>query len=55
LLVRVQVETPVKLSEAQKEHLRQFDGLIVDGGEKHNPRSRSWFAGVREFLEKIGV
>jgi molecular chaperone DnaJ len=55
LLVRVQVETPVKLSEAQKEHLRQFDRLIGDGGEKHNPRSRSWFAGVREFLEKIGV
>jgi molecular chaperone DnaJ len=55
LLVRVQVETPVKLSEAQKEQLRKFDGLVVDGGEKHNPRSRSWFAGVREFLEKIGV
>jgi molecular chaperone DnaJ len=55
LLIRVQVETPVKLSEAQKAQLRSFDELVVEGGEKHNPRSRSWFAGVRDFLEKIGV
>ncbi|HUF72557.1 MAG TPA: molecular chaperone DnaJ [Gammaproteobacteria bacterium] len=55
LLVRVQVETPVKLNEKQKEQLRMFDGLVAEGGDKHSPRSRSWFAGVREFLEKMGV
>jgi molecular chaperone DnaJ len=55
LMVHVQVETPVKLTEAQKEHLKQFDELIGEAGEKHSPRSRSWFAGVREFLEKMGV
>jgi molecular chaperone DnaJ len=55
MLVRVQVETPVKLSEAQKDHLRKFEELIGQGGEKHNPRSRTWFAGVREFFEKMGV
>jgi len=55
LLVRVQVETPVKLTEAQKEQLRKFDSLISDGGEKHSPQARSWFAGVREFFEKMGA
>jgi molecular chaperone DnaJ len=55
LLVLVQVETPVKLTEEQKRHLSQFDELVSAGGEKHNPRSKSWFAGVREFLERMGV
>ncbi|MDX1563685.1 MAG: DnaJ C-terminal domain-containing protein, partial [Gammaproteobacteria bacterium] len=55
LLCRVQVETPVKLTEAQKDKLREFDRLVADGGEKHNPRARSWFAGVREFFEKMGA
>jgi molecular chaperone DnaJ len=55
LLVRVQVETPVKLTEAQKEQLRKFDSLVSDGGEKHSPQARSWFAGVREFFEKMGA
>lgn len=55
LMVRVQVETPVKLTEAQKEQLKKFDELVEAGGEKHSPRSRSWFAGVREFFEKMGA
>jgi molecular chaperone DnaJ len=55
LLVRVHVETPVKLTEEQKQTLSQFDEMVSEGGEKHSPRSKSWFAGVREFLERIGV
>jgi molecular chaperone DnaJ len=55
LLVRVQVETPVKLTEAQKEQLRKFDELLTSGGEKHNPRARTWFDGVRAFFEKMGA
>ena len=55
LLVRVQVETPVKLTDAQKEQLRKLDELIGEGGEKHSPRARTWFAGVREFFERMGV
>lgn len=55
LLVRVQVETPVKLTDAQKELLGQFDELLGEGGEKHNPRAKSWFAGVRDFFEKMGA
>jgi molecular chaperone DnaJ len=55
LLVRVQVETPVKLTEAQKAQLQKFDELLGEGGEKHNPKARSWFDGVREFFEKMGA
>jgi molecular chaperone DnaJ len=55
LLVRVQVETPVNLNETQKEQLRKFDELVSEGGEKHNPRARTWFAGVRSFFEKMGA
>jgi molecular chaperone DnaJ len=55
LLVRVQVETPVKLTEEQKELLGKFDALVTAGGEKHNPRARSWFDGVRAFFEKMGA
>lgn len=55
LLVRVQVETPVKLNEEQKKALTKFDELMTSGGDKHSPKSRSWFDGVREFLDKIGV
>jgi molecular chaperone DnaJ len=55
LLIRVHVETPVKLTEAQKEQLKRFDSLVIKGGDKHNPRARSWFAGVRDFFEKMGA
>jgi molecular chaperone DnaJ len=55
LLVRVQIETPVSLTETQKDLLRKFDELVTAGGEKHSPRARSWFDGVRAFFEKMGA
>jgi molecular chaperone DnaJ len=55
MMVRVQVETPVKLTEDQKAHLKSFDESVSEGGDRHSPRSRSWFAGVREFFDKMGV
>jgi molecular chaperone DnaJ len=55
LYCRVQVETPVRLSEEQKEMLRTFDDSIADNRERHSPRARSWFDGVREFFERMGV
>ena len=51
LICRVQVETPVKLTEKQKELLREFDATMADT-EKHSPRARSWLDGVREFFER---
>ena len=49
LLCRVIVETPVNLNNDQKELLRQLkDGLE---GDKHSPRSTSWFEGVKKFFD----
>lgn len=53
LFCKVVVETPVNLSNAQKELLQQFAESIKAGGEKHNPRSKSWFDGVKRFFEGI--
>jgi len=55
LFCRVQVETPVKLSDEQKEHIRALDESLTSGGDKHNPRARSWFDGVRNFFERMGA
>jgi len=55
LFCRVQIETPVNLSEEQKERLREFDESIRGGGSKHSPRARSWFDGVKQFFERMGA
>ncbi|HBS41595.1 MAG TPA: molecular chaperone DnaJ, partial [Oceanospirillales bacterium] len=51
LMCRVQVETPVKLNNDQKELLRQFQASLK--GEKHSPNTKSWFDGVKKFFEDI--
>jgi molecular chaperone DnaJ len=53
LFCRVVVETPVNLSPEQKELLRQFAVSLTQGGNKHNPKSKSWFDGVKRFFEGI--
>ena len=55
LFCRVQVETPVNLTPEQKEALRRFDESIKGGGERHSPRARSWFDGVKSFFERMGA
>jgi molecular chaperone DnaJ len=55
LFCRVQVETPVNLTAEQKEALRRFDESISGGGERHSPRARSWFDGVKSFFERMGA
>jgi molecular chaperone DnaJ len=55
LFCRVQVETPVNLTSEQKEKLRAFDAAISNEGERHSPRARSWFDGVKEFFERMGA
>ncbi len=54
LICRVLVETPVNLTERQKELLREFDESVVAGGDKHIPQSHSWLDGVKGFFEKMG-
>lgn len=51
LFCHVVVETPVKLTERQKEMLREFDLLTTEGGSKHSPQSKSWKDKVKEFFE----
>jgi len=45
------VETPVKLTERQKDLLREFETLTVEGGAKHSPQTKTWKDKVKEFFE----
>jgi molecular chaperone DnaJ len=55
LICRVAVETPVNLTERQKELLQEFDESVSAGGNKHSPHSSSWLDGVKSFFEKMGL
>ena len=46
----VMIETPVKLTERQKELLREFDTINQADPERHSPRSKSWMSKVKEFF-----
>lgn len=50
LLCRVTSETPVNLTNKQRDLLQQLDDSLQEGGEKHNPHKQSWFAKVKQFL-----
>ena len=54
LICRVLVETPVNLTERQKELLGEFDGHMQEGGSRHSPQSSTWVDGVKSFFEKMG-
>ena len=51
LFCHVVVETPVKLTEKQKDLLREFDRLTNEGGAKHSPQSKGWMDKVKDFFE----
>jgi len=51
LFCHVVVETPVKLTERQRELLREFDAISLEDTARHNPRSKSWLEKVKEFFE----
>jgi len=44
------VETPVKLTEQQKELLREFETLSNENSDRHNPRAKSWMDKVKNFF-----
>lgn len=48
LLCHVVVETPVNLTERQKELLREFESCCQEG--KHHPRAKSFMDKVKEFF-----
>ena len=50
LLCHVVVETPVNLTERQKELLRELEEISQGNDGKHNPRAQSWMDKVRDFF-----
>jgi len=50
LLCEVVVETPVRLTERQKELLRELEDINRSDANRHNPRAKSFMEKVREFF-----
>ncbi|NNM51028.1 MAG: molecular chaperone DnaJ [Pseudomonadales bacterium] len=51
MLVKVMVETPVKLNKRQKEILREFQATMDGESDGHTPQKDSFFSAVRSFFE----
>ena len=50
LMCHVVVETPVHLTERQKELLREFETISSKDRDRHNPRGKSWMDKVKQFF-----
>ena len=50
LMCHVVVETPVNLTERQKELLREFEAINETDAGRHNPRANSWMDKVKDFF-----
>ena len=50
LLCEVVLETPVRLTDRQKELLREIEEINKRDGSRHNPRAKSFMDKVREFF-----
>src|SRR6266581_2173680 len=50
LLCHVALETPVSLTERQKELLKEFEAISQGNAARHNPRAKSWMDRVKEFF-----
>ncbi len=51
LICKVNIETPVNLTEAQKDMLRRFDESL--GGDHHRPQEQSWMGRVKKFFDDM--
>ena len=50
IMVHVVVETPVKLTEKQKDLLREFDTSTQADAGKHSPKNKSWVDKAKDFF-----
>ncbi len=50
LMCHVVLETPVNLTERQKELLKEFEAISQANSARHNPRAKSWMDRVKEFF-----
>ncbi|KOR29365.1 molecular chaperone DnaJ, partial [Achromatium sp. WMS2] len=56
LICKITVETPVNLTDHQKQLLEEFDVTLRGSGkQRHSPSSSSWLDGVKKFFESIGL
>ena len=53
LLCRVNVETPVKLSNKQKDLLKEFEKSIQEDGKHHSPQHASWGERMKNFFDDL--
>ena len=51
MLCHITVETPVNLTEAQKEMLREFENNLKRKHARHSPREKSWLEKAKEFFD----
>ena len=52
LLCKVVIETPVKLTDRQKDLMNELKQSL-DESIKHSPREKSWFDGVKNFFDGL--
>jgi molecular chaperone DnaJ len=50
LFCHVVVETPVNLTDRQKEILKEFEAINLKDSARHNPRASSWMGKVKAFF-----
>jgi len=50
LMCHVVVETPVRLTDRQKELLRELEEINEHDGDRHNPRAKSFMDKVKDFF-----
>src|SRR3954467_14117617 len=50
LLCHVVVETPVNLTERQRELLKEFESISLRDSDRHSPRAKSWMDKVKDFF-----
>lgn len=50
LYIHVQVETPVKLTEKQRQLIEELGESLKEGGHKHSPQEKGWFDRVKDFF-----
>lgn len=53
LYCTVNIETPVKLSNRQKELLQEFGKTIDEGGTRHAPKEKGFFDSVKSFFDNL--
>ena len=51
LLCHVVVETPVALTDRQKELMREFEEISRSNSARHNPKAQGWLDRVKEFFK----